>query len=840
MRPTVATVHTWTPAVSALQVMGKAAHATADTYTLRQWAGRLAARAGPKDYLGQLQQLYAGVVGRWRYVMEHGEWVPGTPRTVLGQVLGLAYNAPHGADLEHVDVESMPATHKGWGDCDDVATLVASGVISLGMTPLWRVSRGPAGAHVAAAAITPARQLVVLDPVGHPKQGFGWQHAGPGVEVCYFSLDARPLGATVPHTVSPFGGAGMSSPAPSPYSHSSVAAMNQRQAPYAPQFMPQYMANQYSGWHDARQARGLGYDPLGYDPLGALGFSSTHFDPRVPQFYSMGFIPQPYDARAGLGYIPPAYDPGPTYLGVFSTLKNRKGFAPYQCKVRRHFVSVHPADRRGARVLAVPKRTARAFMRGMVMDGAEAVDQYGAAYTYHQGPDIWVPDADEVGFDGFGRMSKKQRKAKRKKRRKKRKVRRRKTLKKVGKFFKKVGKGIRKVGSALLKSKFVQTIVAGALQVFGIPMPVTKILMRVAGEFIGQGGIFKLIKTIKKSPKKGLAMLAKTVKAAGFSNILKKFKIPGFSGVDNYGAEPVIYEMEQSGQTYYAAPVEGIVGMPGVYELGAADVSPEPTGGYWYRVQRGDTLNGIAKRAYDGAWKKGAWMNAAVANAHYLGLSRNLFERKWYGVEILKLQPRWSSGPDAAQGARGGSLPLLWIPAHEGDEPPEALDPVTPDPPPDPGYDEAELEPDDPTPPVVPPPYIPPTDPSDLLPDPQDPPLPDAPPDPRPPMPPVGPVEPSEPVRPPPIPTWTETEEVMPGDYRIPGAIVPEGLPQDRVPSGPQIPDWGRRDRMPHTPHPEYGTRPQHPPPVYPVHRPADTRGDMSFAPLLAVAALLL
>lgn len=168
--------------------MARAALATGETPTMRRLFARLAARAGPRDYRGQLGELFREIVKRWRYVAEPGEWVSGTPRAVLGNVLGLSHWP--GLDPLNADVLSLPddPTRRGWGDCDDVATLTAAGAHALGMRPFFRVARGPDGAHVSVTVITPAGERVELDPVGHPDHGPGWALEGPEIQISHYDL----------------------------------------------------------------------------------------------------------------------------------------------------------------------------------------------------------------------------------------------------------------------------------------------------------------------------------------------------------------------------------------------------------------------------------------------------------------------------------------------------------------------------------------------------------------------------------------------------------------------------------------------------------------------------
>jgi hypothetical protein len=627
----VSRVHTWNPNGTALAVMGVTAQRAAREQTMREWAARLATRAGPKDYRGQLRELFAGIVKRWRYVMEGGEWLHGTADSLLAHVLGAKYNAgPTCPSPTRCDVEATPWREHGWGDCDDVATLTAAGVLALGMRPLWRVSRGPAGAHVAVTAITPNGERVELDPVLHPHQGFNEVPVGPGVSHQHFNLEGQP--------VEGFG----------------AVLMQHFTRPYHPNFVPTYMG----------AANGSVY-------MGATE-------------------PMPGDAV-------------PTMIGTLRVLPGG-GLAPFQARDRPHLCVVHPSDMRGARVLAVPAWHADMMRRGVVWHRTPAVDQFGQAWRYNSDMDHWLPErhvldrewtpgampagtnAARWAHDRYLGAAKSAQRAERKARRAARVQRRRaavrKAAKKVGTVLKKVHRGFQKVGAAILNSKFVQTIVAGVLQVFGVPMPVTKKLMSVAGSFMGRGGLGQLLKLARKSPKDALKFLAESVKGAGRSDLLKQLKIPGFSGPPQWG-EPLQYEMSAYGSTYHAAPVEVIVGLPGVYEFGFGkdmSITPKPTPGHYYRVQKGDNLLSVAKAAYgpDQSITHAKWINNALVNQVYMRPAQNDFERKYIGPEIVSFRPIWSADPaDALEGQAGDRLAVIWIPPAGGVEPPtEPVEPV--------------------------------------------------------------------------------------------------------------------------------------------------------------------
>lgn len=156
--------------------MGKTARDASDTYTVREWAAKIATRAGPRDYVGQLRALYDEICDRWRYVQEPDEWIHGTAKSLLAHVLGLKYSAPN-EDPTRVDLARVDSTNgRGWGDCDDVTTLVAAAARALGMTPFFRVTVANGGAHVSTMVKTPNGKMISVDPVGHPHREFGWKY----------------------------------------------------------------------------------------------------------------------------------------------------------------------------------------------------------------------------------------------------------------------------------------------------------------------------------------------------------------------------------------------------------------------------------------------------------------------------------------------------------------------------------------------------------------------------------------------------------------------------------------------------------------------------------------
>lgn len=192
--PRIIRLKTSRPAEATLAVMGKNARASANTWTMREWAARLATKAKPRDYVGQLREVYNGIVKRWRYVQEPGEWVHGKPETLLGYTLGANYNrGPRCPNPLHCDVEGTKWREHGWGDCDDVAQLAGAAALAIGMPEVrWRVARWGNGAHVSAIVRTPTGEWVSVDPVGHPKHAFGWALDPPGGSVRFFDMHGRP------------------------------------------------------------------------------------------------------------------------------------------------------------------------------------------------------------------------------------------------------------------------------------------------------------------------------------------------------------------------------------------------------------------------------------------------------------------------------------------------------------------------------------------------------------------------------------------------------------------------------------------------------------------------
>ncbi len=676
MRPQITTVATWNPNATALATMGSAARRTADSWTMREWASRLATLAPPRDYVGQLRALYEGIIDRWRYVQENGEWVNGSPRAVLGYTLGANYNCdpktcPH---PERCDVARTRWKNYGWGDCDDVATLTAAGVLAIGGTPFFRTARGPGGAHVSVTARTPAGDLVDLDPVGHPEHRFGWAVDGAGIQVEHFDLDGRPVA---------LGGA------PPMMGHAFPVSMPQLQ-------------------------------PLAFGGYGYLG-----------------------DIVANT--------PGTYLLGIDEVAQ----------MPRQHLALVHPADTRGPRVIAIPEWHASIFRRGAAWHGTPGVDQFGDAWVFDQEQDLWVPSAVHsrgrpMGAWDFGR-------------------RRLRLFRRIGRFLRRVVgrvvKGVRRVVGKILSSKLAQRILSRILMAVGVPPPATRALMAASGSILRRGGLIKLLRLARKSPRKALQFLAKAAAEAGKAAMLPALgiKVPGLSGPDGVGDRETMYAVQTAGGSYHAVPVAALAGCPGVYEFGQLDVADTPTPGKRYRIRKGDTLLGVTGKAYglgSGAerLKRSKWINDAEANQVFHRPTTAGFERNAYGDSIVSFSPKFSCDADAAiAGEKGSCFAVIWIPPAKGVEPPTV--PIEPPPPGD----------------ICPEGLM--FNPATMKCEPIEAPPPEEPeePKPEPPPPPVQP--PEEPVEPPVLPPEPEPEEPV-----IPAPPV-EPKPPPEEPEGPFVPE---------------------------------------------------
>lgn len=651
-------VHTMDPVRVALQTIGTGARNAANTWTLQEWASRLAARAGPRDYVGQLRNLYGDIIERWRYVQENGERVPESANAVLGHVLGASYNqGPTCPSPEHCDLArtQWSANTRGWGDCDDVSTLAAAGVIALGMRPLLRVVPWETGGHVSVVTRTPKGEWVSLDPVGHPDNAFGWAMPQQGFRnpILYFDLNAKRVKGPTAQQLQ--------------RKHTKMAVLAKQAGPFL----------------------------QGTD--GRRTYASDLRRATVPT------------AKRSLPV-------GRTFM------LSPRG-VPRAAIENAHVVMVRPGDTRGRRVLTLPRYHAQIFSRGLASDRAPAVDQYGEAYEYLAGIDAWCPmgeweyDVANGGrysdyLSGFGRR----RRRRRRRTRAERRARRRRFFKKAGKAFRRVFKFTARMAARILDSRIAKSTVGTLLGVFGIPREVTNSIFSAAAAMLREDGkITDFVKLLLRGKFKKAARIAKQVAQAGGKALRKGIvpKVPGFSGADvpthavpremwgqmdadedDRDADLHWHMEAANGREYAVAPVMALrMGEPTeASDVSQAVIAPAPTPGAFYRVKKGDTLLGVAGKAFglsSGSARTGKakMINASQYNRVFARPSKSGYEKNVFGDTILSFSPRFALEPSAQEdGQKGSSYPVIWIP-QAGEEPPmkEEADapPITPTPTPE-------------------------------------------------------------------------------------------------------------------------------------------------------------
>lgn len=605
--------------------MADTARRSASTLTLREWASRLATRAAPHDYRGQLRELFRGIVERWRYVQEPEEWIPGSPRALLGHTLGAKYNqGPTCPTPERCDVAATPWRERGWGDCDDVATLAAAGALALGMPRVdFRVARRPGLAHVSVTATTPRGERVELDPVAYPHErapgeelaGFNWALTGPDVRVSFFHVG---------------GGSAM---------------------------------------------RGI---PVGEQV-------------RIPRTVFAGRVGRGED---GLADIFPAEE-----------------------ETEGHMVAVPPGDDLGPRVLACPGWEANMLRRGVVVEGAPAVSQFGEVFRYSGPLDLWVPGESYIeGATALGAIGDRLRQGWARVRERVRRV-----VRKIGGVAKKIGQGVRRVVAGVLNAPLVQRLIARAISIFGVPAVAGRAMLGAAGELIRRGGLIGLFRLLRKNPKAALHMLADTVAAAGRAAVgaPRLSALSGTACMSDLGDGSDALDVEHEGVGRYAVqPVSAIAGLEGAFGAGLT-LAPQAAPGSWYLARSGDSLLEIAGAAWhlgpgEARLERAKWIARAAANQPILRPPQGAFETQHFPAGLPALTPRWACEPERAiRGEAGSCLPVLWIPASEGQEPPPLEPPLPPGPVP-PVPDPGPVPP--PPPPAPPIPSPPPTAPPGPLP----------------------------------------------------------------------------------------------------------------------------
>ena len=306
---------------------------------------------------------------------------------------------------------------------------------------------------------------------------------------------------------------------------------------------------------------------------------------------------------------------------------------------------------------------------------------------------------------------------------------RRKRRARVRKFFQRIGKGIRKVVGKAMQSKFVQNIVGGILQAYGVPRRLTVGVLQAGGYFIEKLGIIGFIRMLRKDRKKAMQIIAAAgksgLKSAGIDiDALKKRgkqkaqqamqkgmrkgisalrnRLSGFGAVDIDSGVPlngmdglraedqgygVQYRIRQRGvrgglsKPFYAQPVVALAGVRGLGMPGESEIAVDPTPGKWYRIQRGDNLLKVAGEAFNlGAgrerYKRAKWIDKSPPNQRvHTGKPDNLFPDG-----KISFMPQWSA--DVAgniAGQPGNAYAIIWIPEDPGDLPSNKIPDVADD-----------------------------------------------------------------------------------------------------------------------------------------------------------------
>lgn len=663
MEVDVQRVSTTDPLRTALVVMGRTARQASRSWTLQEHAGRLAALAGPRDYIGQLRAVYDDFVRRWRYTMEPGERVPGSARALLGYVLGAAYNQSASCpDPERCDLAATSWRSLGFGDCDDAATYIAGAALALGMEPVFRVVQWPGGAHVSALVRTPRGERVSVDPVGHPEHEFGWAATPPGGRVIEFDLNGNGGQA--------MGALALSGPAGT---MTRTWFDGPRRGIRVATTRPHVVL---TAKNDDRGARVLAM-PLWAQRI----FKRGLVVPRARAYSQFGEL---YEYVAG--------------LDAWAPVDGAPRLAPTPLSGRAERVAkrrARRAARRERRAGRKVKRKARRAVRRKKVKAFFAKVRKGIARVFRK-----ISQSKIATF--FRKLKTKFLRS---------------PL---------VQQAIGTVLSAFgVPKKAVQAVMereASLAEQGGR----SKLAALVAEGKWGEAAkmVGKSFVDAGKAVVKGLIPGAKGLisKIPGMSGYrFEPMGLSGFEGMALAGLPESVgcrYAMQQNGRSYYVAPVMAMTGVPGVYLAGQLEVSETPESGRWYRIQPGDTLFGVVSAAYGVGpggkrLKIAKWVNASAANQCLHSSDIPDGELQWWASRI-SFMPRFScSREDQERCTAGDCLGIVWLPPAEGVEPPELPDdeplpePVDPEPEPD------DPEPDDPEPEDVEPEEPPPAPPED-------------------------------------------------------------------------------------------------------------------------------
>ncbi len=166
-----------------IRLIGKAIQEGSRYAPLILHARKLAVRAPPKDYLGQVQHIYDDFVKRWRYTYDPVglETIATSPKALFSLVI-----AGDGVGL---------GEGRGGGDCDEAVAGIGALLQAVGFRARLATTSPPhAGpetsyTHIFPQAYVPTVGWMTVDPVLYPKNSCGT--IAPHSKVGYWDLNGR-------------------------------------------------------------------------------------------------------------------------------------------------------------------------------------------------------------------------------------------------------------------------------------------------------------------------------------------------------------------------------------------------------------------------------------------------------------------------------------------------------------------------------------------------------------------------------------------------------------------------------------------------------------------------
>jgi len=169
--------------IRTIRLIGKAIREGSKYLPIRNHAAAIATRAGPKDFLGQVREIYRDFVNRWRYVNDiyGSELLTFSPEAMARLMLA----------LDGVGV----GLGRGAGDCDCASATMGAMLRSIGRPILLGTTaplRSPPGkrfSHVFPVAHIPKVGWITVDPVLFPDRKFG--STAHHSRIALFDLDGK-------------------------------------------------------------------------------------------------------------------------------------------------------------------------------------------------------------------------------------------------------------------------------------------------------------------------------------------------------------------------------------------------------------------------------------------------------------------------------------------------------------------------------------------------------------------------------------------------------------------------------------------------------------------------